>query len=103
MAAIGIDREKLRAIKPSIGYGNLASYPRPRESPQGLRYGGVPWIIGEAFYDDVSEAAALREEITSTGQPVLYLTQWPLTADSSCADVNVAPPTHFSNYQVEGF
>lgn len=67
-------------------------------------YQGVPWIIGEAFYNDAAEAAALRQEINSTGQTVLYLTQWPVTSDRSCSpDVNVAPPADFSNYQAQHF
>ena len=35
-------------------------------------YQGVPWIIGEAFYNDADEASALRQEIHNTGQTVLY-------------------------------
>jgi hypothetical protein len=67
-------------------------------------YKGVPWIIGEAYYNDAAEAAAQRAEIKSTGQPVLYLTQWPLTSDLSCNNqVNVAPPADFSNYTVQNF
>jgi hypothetical protein len=64
----------------------------------------VNWIIGEAYYNDVAEAASLRQQVTSTGQTVLYLTQWPLTSGTSCSpDVNVAPPLAFSNYQAKGF
>jgi len=67
-------------------------------------YKGVPWIIGEAYYNDASEAAAQRAEIKSTGQQVLYLTQWPLTSDLSCNNqVNVAPPADFSNYAGQNF
>ena len=67
-------------------------------------YQGVPWIIGEAFYNDAAEASSLRQEADSTGQKVLYLTQWPLTSDESCSNaVNVAPPVNFSNYQAQGF
>ncbi len=67
-------------------------------------YQTTGWIIGEAFYNDAEEAAALRQEIQATGQTVLYLTQWPVTADRSCSpDVNVAPPLDFSNYQANGF
>ncbi|MGA1985867.1 MAG: hypothetical protein ABSG72_06320 [Candidatus Sulfotelmatobacter sp.] len=67
-------------------------------------YQGIPWIIGEAFYDDAAEAAAQRQEADSTGQTVLYLTQWPLTSDESCSTaVNVAPPADFSNYQAQSF
>jgi hypothetical protein len=67
-------------------------------------YQGVGWIIGEAFYNDANEAAALRQQIGSTGQKVLYLTQWPLTSDLTCStDVNVAPPASFANYQAQDF
>jgi hypothetical protein len=67
-------------------------------------YQGIPWIIGEAFYNDALEASALRQAANSTGQKVLYLTQWPETADQSCdPNVNVAPPLDFSNYQAQGF
>jgi hypothetical protein len=67
-------------------------------------YQGVPWIIGEAFYNDATEAASLRQEANSTGQKVLYLTEWPVTSDRSCSpDVNVAPPADFSNYQAQMF
>jgi len=67
-------------------------------------YRNVPWIIGEAFYNDAAEAAALRQQANSTGQKVLYLTEWPVTSDRSCSpDVNVAPPSDFSNYQAQNF
>lgn len=67
-------------------------------------YQGIAWIIGEAFYNDAAEAASLRQEINSTGQKVLYLTQWPVTSDRNCStDVNVAPPVDFSNYQAQSF
>lgn len=67
-------------------------------------YSGVDWIIGEAYYNDAAEATSLRQEITITGQTVLYLTQWPLTSGPSCStDVNVAPPANFANYQAKGF
>jgi len=67
-------------------------------------YQGVPWVIGEAYYNDAAEASSLRQAIDSTGQTVLYLTQWPVTSDLACStDVNVAPPTDFSNYQAQKF
>ena len=67
-------------------------------------YKGVDWIIGEAYYNDAAEAASLRQQITTTGQTVLFLTQWPLTSGTSCSpDVNVAPPANFANYQAKGF
>jgi len=73
-------------------------------SLKGQGYQGVPWIIGEAYYNDAAEASAQRAEITSTGQQVLYLTEWPLTSDLACSNqVNVAPPVDFSNYAAQNF
>jgi hypothetical protein len=70
----------------------------------GQGYQQVPWIIGEGFYNDAAEAATLRQQVISTGQKVLYLTQWPLTSDESCSNaVNVAPPADFSNYAAQNF
>jgi hypothetical protein len=66
-------------------------------------YAGTIWIIGEAYYNDAAEAASLRQQVTSTGQSVLYLTKWPLTSTSTCADVNIAPPADFANYQAQDF
>ena len=67
-------------------------------------YQGVGWIIGEAFYNDAAEAMTLRQQIASTGQKVLYLTQWPVTSAGTCSTaVNVAPPVDFSNYQAQDF
>jgi hypothetical protein len=67
-------------------------------------YQGIPWVIGEAYYNDATEAAALRQSITATGQTVEYLTQWPVTSDLNCdPNVNVAPPADFSNYIAQSF
>lgn len=66
-------------------------------------YNGVPWIIGEAYYNDATEAVSLRQAVNSTGQTVQYLTEWPLTSAQNCADVDVAPPLLFSNYQAQNF
>jgi hypothetical protein len=67
-------------------------------------YQGIPWIIGEGYYNDAAEAAAQRQAATSTGQKVLYLTEWPLSSGAACSpDVNVAPPANFANYQAQGF
>ena len=67
-------------------------------------YQGIGWIIGEAYYNDAAEAESIRQEINSTGQKVLYLTQWPLTSAETCSTaVNVAPPANFSNYHAQNF
>jgi hypothetical protein len=61
------------------------------------------WIIGETFYNDATAAAGLQSALTSTGRTVFYLAQWPLTRTSTCADVNVAPPSAFSAFTSHGF
>jgi len=62
-----------------------------------------PWIIGESYYNDSAEAAALRQSIRATHRKVLFLLQWPLTALAACRDVSLAPPLDFSNYIAQGF
>lgn len=62
-----------------------------------------PWILGESYYNDSTEAAALRQAVHATHQKVLFLLQWPLTADAACRDVSLAPPADFSNYMAQGF
>jgi hypothetical protein len=62
-----------------------------------------PWIIGEAFYDDASAARQLRSAIAASSRPLYYLTQWPLTRASQCADVDVPAPTMFGAYAAAGF
>lgn len=67
-------------------------------------YVNVPWIIGETWYNDATQAAALRQQANMTGQKVLYLTEWPETVDRSCdPNVNVKVPVDFSNYQKQNF
>ena len=70
-----------------------------------MRHAGLtqPWIIGEALYDDAIAAGGLREAIAGTRRPVYYLTQWPLTRGSACADVDVAAPTAYDAYLAAGF
>ncbi|MCD9030759.1 hypothetical protein LDO32_03295 [Luteimonas sp. Y-2-2-4F] len=67
----------------------------------GFRIQGV--IVGEAFYNDASDAAELRSAINATSRTVHYLTQWPLSRNSSCSDVDVAPPLDFGHYINRGF
>ena len=62
-----------------------------------------PWILGESYYNDPSEAQALRQAILTTHQKVLFLLQWPLAADAACRDVSLTPPLDFSNYMAQGF
>ena len=62
-----------------------------------------PWILGESYYNDSAEAQALRQAIRTTRQKVLFLLQWPLSAEAACRDVSLAPPVDFSNYSQQGF
>ncbi|SDD50389.1 hypothetical protein [Actinokineospora iranica] len=64
-----------------------------------------PWIIGEALYDDGTAATGIARAIGETGRGVLYLTQWQLSAENTCADraVDVAPPAEFGRYAAAGF
>ena len=70
-----------------------------------LGYGNVPWIIGEAYYNDEQEADELVRAIRVTGQRVLYLLQWPLTRANAnrCPGVDVAAPLRFDKYIAHGF
>jgi hypothetical protein len=66
--------------------------------------GSMVWLIAEAYYDDAAAARSLAEAMAATGQPVYYLTQWPLQRGSSCdPNVTVAPPLDFGNYSRLGF
>ena len=69
----------------------------------GQGYKGMPWILGEAYYNDATEASQLRQQIDATGQPVYFLMQWPLTSAIACQNVDVAPPIDFSNYITNHF
>jgi hypothetical protein len=62
-----------------------------------------PWIIGETYFDDGWTAHDIRRAIGATGRQVLYLTQWPLTRDRRCPDVDTAPPTRYLAYNQAGF
>lgn len=68
-----------------------------------IGYANVPWIIGEALYNDAQEADELARAIKDTGQRVLYLLQWPLARDNKCPAVNVAAPLKFDEYIKRGF
>jgi len=62
-----------------------------------------PWILGECYFNDAEEAEALRQAMRATGQHVLFLLQWPMTANSACREVDVAPPLDFDQYRSRGF
>ena len=62
-------------------------------------------IISETWYNDPWAAASLSSAIAATGQPVSYLTEWPLERGGTCAStgVNVLPPYEFDIYHWYGF
>jgi hypothetical protein len=68
-----------------------------------LGFAGVPWIIGETFYNDRDEAQELANAILTSGQKVLFLLQWPLTSQRRCKGVDVGFPERFDNYIAYGF
>ena len=68
-----------------------------------LGYGNIPWIIGEAYYNDAQEADEIAKAISQTHQKLLFITEWPLTREKTCHDVDVAPPTEFNQYAKHGF
>jgi hypothetical protein len=61
------------------------------------------WIVGETYFDDGAAADGIRRAIADTGRQVRYLTQWPLTRQRKCADVDQAPPVTFAAFQSDGF
>jgi hypothetical protein len=61
------------------------------------------WIVGETFYNDYTNAQAIRTASNSTGRLVHYVLQWPLNRNSSAQDVDQAPVNSFDNYITWGF
>lgn len=74
-----------------------------RQKMQSLGLGQVGWIVGEAFFNDPTAANGIQRAITSTGQTVFYVAEWPLHRGASCSDVDVAPPVAFDAYRAYGF
>jgi hypothetical protein len=71
----------------------------------GEEYGfpGASWIVSEAFYNDPIAGAGLSSAIAATGQPVRYLTEWPLDRVSMCTGVSVQPPYEYDIWRMYGF
>jgi hypothetical protein len=64
--------------------------------------GQIPWIIGEAYYDDAKEAQEIADVAARTHHRILFLTQWPLSRNRTCKDVDVIP-LEFLRYRSLGF
>ena len=69
----------------------------------GLGLGEVPWIVGEAFYNDAVEAQQLGQAALELHRQVLFLLQWPLSRERHCRDVDVSYPLSFDQYGEAGF
>lgn len=67
------------------------------------RFRGIPWIVGETFYDSRPQAEVLEGALSATGRQLLFLLQWPLTVSQVCRDVDVSAPLSFANYADCGF
>ena len=70
------------------------------------------WIISETDYTDTASAASIAQAIQTTGETVLYLTQWPQCSENSespicpetrCDQVSVGQPVDFSTFACAGF
>jgi hypothetical protein len=68
----------------------------------GMGFGDIPWIIGETFYDDATEAQDIAQAAAQTGHRILFLMQWPLSRSRNCKDVDVIP-LDFTQYRSLGF
>lgn len=67
-------------------------------------WGGLDWIVTEAWYNDPGAAAAIQQALGDTGQPVRFLIQWPVERDSTCSpDVTEATPIGFDAFIKSGF
>jgi hypothetical protein len=64
--------------------------------------GDTPFIIGEALYNDETEASELETAAKKIHRRILFLTQWPVIRNSPCQDVAVIP-LDFSAYRRHGF
>lgn len=72
-----------------------------RAADRGLReaaYDGVGLVVGESYYNDAGSAQEIAATAPQLSRTVFWVMQWPLSRNSPCADVNVAPPVDFSNY-----
>jgi len=61
------------------------------------------WVVGETYYNDATNASELWSAHQAAGNTVFWLAQWPLTRARTCSDVDVAPPSLYSNYSANGW
>jgi hypothetical protein len=81
---------------------SYASFVNAHTRMKALGVSKIPWIIGEAFYNDSKQADDLSLAIRITQQQVLFLLEWPLTRAKQCDDVDVVPLA-FDEYIKRGF
>lgn len=93
------------------GYSNFYSlvfYAAERMDDAGIPL-NIPFIIGEAFYNDTLTAQKLNEYLYYSGAPrdIKFLLQWPISRDgfnSPACDPSVTDITiNFQNYINQGF
>jgi hypothetical protein len=70
-------------------------------------YGGIPWVIGESFYNDGWEADQLAQAVKETGQRILFLLQFPYVRPPypkppHYSEVDLVP-LEFDQYIARGF
>jgi hypothetical protein len=65
--------------------------------------GNIPWIIGETFYNDKTQAEAISRTLRDMGRRIEFLTQWPLSSREQCMGVDIKFPSDFTNYSKQGF
>ncbi|WP_329848369.1 hypothetical protein [Stenotrophomonas hibiscicola] len=82
----GNEKNQLKAIDASL---NAISW------PQGI-------IIGESYYNDATSASDISSAASGMSRAIYFALQWPMTRTSTCADVDVAPPSDFNNYILQG-
>jgi len=57
-----------------------------------------PIVIQETYYNDVGVASAVQKLMQTSPRPIDELMEWPLTAGSTQANIDVDPPYSLSNY-----
>jgi hypothetical protein len=60
-------------------------------------------VVSETYYNDKTAADGIKRAMDETGRRVYWVTQWPLTVQRTCPDVDVTPPSDFDNFTKNGF
>ena len=62
-----------------------------KEALDRVNLGGVPWIVGETFYNDDEVLGSIRRAAVKGHVKIEYILQWPVTKGAACTDVSVVP------------